>query len=139
MTLAVLALAGLLYWMYRRGELQALLASTRPKAARWLMAAASGLLALGGLRSGNWVLVALGIAALIFFAYGPARAPAAVSLSEVEARALLGLEPAATRTDVDAAWRRLIAQVHPDKGGSAELARRVTAARDLLLSRLETR
>ncbi len=38
---------------------------------------------------------------------------------------------------VRAAHCRLVASVHPDRGGSAELARRVNAARDLLLGRME--
>ena len=36
---------------------------------------------------------------------------------------------------IRAAPRRLIAGVHPDRGGSADLARRINAARDLLLGR----
>ena len=31
--------------------------------------------------------------------------------------------------------RRLVSAVHPDRGGSAELARRINAARDVLLKR----
>lgn len=138
MAIAVLAAAALLYWMYRRGELTALLGAARPKLARWLMMGASGLLAMNGLRSGNWIETGLGIAALIFFIYVPLRTPV-VAGDTAEAQALLGLSPAATADDVNAAWRRLISQVHPDHGGSAELARRVTAARDLLLTRLEIR
>ncbi len=38
---------------------------------------------------------------------------------------------------IRAAHPRLIAGVHPDRGGSAELARRVNAARDLLLGWIE--
>ena len=45
----------------------------------------------------------------------------------------LGLE--AGDDEIIAAHRRLIARVHPDRGGSADLARRVNQARDLLLSR----
>ena len=56
------------------------------------------------------------------------------ALSPAEARALLGVPPGATRDDIAAAHRRLIARVHPDVGGSAALAQRVNAARDLLLT-----
>jgi DnaJ family protein C protein 19 len=55
---------------------------------------------------------------------------------EIEARQVLGLDRGADADDVRAAHRRLVAQVHPDRGGSAELTRRVNAARDLLLTRL---
>lgn len=50
-----------------------------------------------------------------------------------EARAVLGVGVDADRAEIQAAWRRIAAAVHPDHGGSAELARRVNAARDILL------
>lgn len=52
-----------------------------------------------------------------------------------DARAVLGVEAGADAEAIRAAHRRLAAGVHPDRGGSAELARRVNAARDLLLRR----
>jgi len=54
-----------------------------------------------------------------------------------EARALLGLDAGASAADVRDAHRRLIARVHPDAGGSDELATRVNAARDALLHELK--
>ncbi|WP_238995261.1 molecular chaperone DnaJ [Sphingomonas solaris] len=53
-----------------------------------------------------------------------------------EALGLLGLPAAADAGMVRAAHRRLIRRVHPDAGGSADLARRVNAARDTLLAEL---
>ena len=53
-----------------------------------------------------------------------------------EARALLGVPETASLSDIRDAHRRLIAKVHPDTGGSAELATRVNAARDALVSDL---
>ena len=53
-----------------------------------------------------------------------------------EARSILGLADDASPEDVRAAHRRLLSAVHPDKGGSAELTRRVNAARDVLLRRV---
>ncbi|MBB5711574.1 J domain-containing protein [Sphingomonas xinjiangensis] len=61
--------------------------------------------------------------------------PVAVSLDEAEARAILGLQAGAGRDEIKAAHRRLVSAVHPDRGGSEELTRRVNAARDLLLRR----
>ncbi|MEG3164506.1 DnaJ domain-containing protein [Sphingomonas sp. PB2P19] len=55
---------------------------------------------------------------------------------EAEARAILGLDRGADADAIRTAHRRLVATVHPDRGGSADLARRVNAARDLLLKRL---
>ena len=52
---------------------------------------------------------------------------------EADARELLGVAAGAGEQDIRAAHRRLVATVHPDKGGSAELTRRVNEARDRLL------
>ena len=56
-------------------------------------------------------------------------------MPEAEARAVLGVSAAADADEIRAAHRRLVAAVHPDKGGSAELTRRINAARDTLLKR----
>ncbi len=53
------------------------------------------------------------------------------------ARALLGLPPDADAGAVKAAHRRLIASVHPDRGGTEALAAEINAARELLLRHLE--
>lgn len=50
-----------------------------------------------------------------------------------EAARLLGLDPAAGTDAVLDAHRRLIAKVHPDAGGNAELAARINLARDTML------
>ncbi|WP_372502017.1 hypothetical protein P7L66_08965 [Tistrella mobilis] len=60
-------------------------------------------------------------------------ATAADEMSEAEARAILGVEAGAGAAEITAAWRRMMARVHPDHGGSAALAARVNAARDRLL------
>ena len=52
-----------------------------------------------------------------------------------EARRILGVGRDADSAAVRAAHRRLVAGVHPDRGGSAELARRVNWARDVLLAK----
>lgn len=51
----------------------------------------------------------------------------------VDARKLLGLGPEADARAIRAAHRRLIASVHPDKGGTEALAAQINAARDLLI------
>jgi DnaJ homolog subfamily C member 19 len=53
--------------------------------------------------------------------------------SDTEARAVLGVGQDAGPDEIRAAHRRLIATVHPDRGGSPELTRQVNAARDILL------
>ena len=54
-------------------------------------------------------------------------------LGEGEARAILGVDAAAGPEEIRAAHRRLVSALHPDKGGSAELTRRINLARDTLL------
>ncbi|MBY8828746.1 J domain-containing protein [Hephaestia mangrovi] len=66
----------------------------------------------------------------------PRRKPRPVPrLDETEARAILGVSASDDDEAVRAAHRRLITAVHPDRGGSAELARRINLARDTLLAR----
>jgi hypothetical protein len=55
-------------------------------------------------------------------------------MSRGEALEVLGLEPGADEDDIRAAHRRLLRLVHPDRGGSAYLARRIYQARDALLA-----
>ena len=52
------------------------------------------------------------------------------------ARRLLGVEANARRDDIVAAHKRLVAMVHPDKGGSNDQVHEANAARDLLLDEL---
>jgi len=59
--------------------------------------------------------------------------PAEGPLTRAEAFAILGLEEGATESEIRAAHRRLMRTAHPDQGGSAWLAARLNAARDLLL------
>lgn len=56
--------------------------------------------------------------------------------SEAEARAILGVGVDADIATIRAAHRRLIQAVHPDRGGSTDLTRRINAARDTLIGRL---
>jgi len=63
----------------------------------------------------------------------PPPVPVAPSGPEADARAVLGVARDAGPDEIRAAHRRLIASVHPDRGGSPELTRQVNAARDILL------
>jgi type IV secretion system protein VirD4 len=54
-------------------------------------------------------------------------------MTRADALDILGLKEGATREEVNAAWRRVIQQVHRDKGGSDYLTRQVNQARDILL------
>lgn len=62
----------------------------------------------------------------------PPRGPRA-DMSREEALAVLGLSGGATGEEIKAAHRRLIQRMHPDVGGSADLAARINRAKDVLL------
>lgn len=53
-----------------------------------------------------------------------------------KARKLLEVEEGANREQIKAAHKRLIAMVHPDRGGSNTAVHEANAARDLLLDAL---
>ena len=61
----------------------------------------------------------------------PARRPD--PMSPDEAYRILGLQPGASDEDVKAAYRRVIGQLHPDRGGTDYLAAKVNQAKDVLL------
>ena len=52
------------------------------------------------------------------------------------ARELLGVPARANRTDIIAAHKRLVAMVHPDRGGTNRQVHEANDARDLLLASL---
>ncbi|MFO1371648.1 MAG: DnaJ domain-containing protein [Candidatus Competibacteraceae bacterium] len=54
-------------------------------------------------------------------------------MSRSEAYEILGLQPGASREEIQTAYRRLIQRLHPDRGGSAYLAARLNQARGVLL------
>jgi hypothetical protein len=63
----------------------------------------------------------------------PPPSSTATTLSEREAREVLGLGLAPSREDIIEAHRRLMQKVHPDVGGSTYLARQLNEAKKVLL------
>ncbi|UAK26694.1 molecular chaperone DnaJ [Sphingomonas nostoxanthinifaciens] len=80
----------------------------------------TGLIGLGG--AGWW---------LWFRRAGPPRSAPQMTLDR--ARRVLDVPADASPETIRAAHRRLVGRVHPDHGGSADLAAEVNAARDALL------
>jgi DnaJ family protein C protein 19 len=100
-----------------------------------LVAAGTALVGAFLLLKGQWQLaIPLFLPAVwMLVQQSPAQAPPP-RLEIEEARRILGVSARASADDIRAAHRRLVAKVHPDQGGTAELATRVNAARDLLLA-----
>jgi hypothetical protein len=136
MGLLALLLVGAVGWLWWQGHLG-------PDAGRKLGVAGGTGLALWLIGRGQTVPgLALGGATAALAYAGWMRSRVAVRpMDEIEARQLLGVGLNASAEEILAAHRRLIAQVHPDvnpdKAGAAEMARRVNAARDLLLARTQ--
>jgi hypothetical protein len=78
--------------------------------------------------------------ALLWGAYRRSRiASPSPGMPVEDARKLLGVGPGASLSEIRDAHRRLIARVHPDAGGSAELANRINVARDILVAEMNRR
>ena len=82
--------------------------------------------------------VLIGLVAIVWL-WWRRHSAARTAMPPAEARALLGVGEQASLQEIRDAHRRLIARVHPDTGGSAELATRVNAARDALVAELNRR
>ena len=117
MGLLLIAAAAVGWWAWKTRDAQALRIGD----------VAAVLAALIGLR-----LFTRGAAWWLWFRRGDRQAPA---MSREEAGRLLGVPRNASAEAVRAAHRRLVMRVHPDAGGSAGLAARINAARDVLLAR----
>lgn len=79
---------------------------------------------------------ALMAGALLWAGYRRKRRRRPPAMSVADARALLGVGEGASLAEIREAHRRLITKVHPDAGGSDELANRVNAARDTLVAEM---
>ncbi|HEX8262632.1 MAG TPA: DnaJ domain-containing protein [Allosphingosinicella sp.] len=124
--LILLAAAGLL-WAFATGRLKGFTYEDG-------IAAASFLLGLRLFTTGRLILGSALMAGALLWAAWRRQRPSTKPMPAEDARRLLGVGEGATLQEIRDAHRRLIAKVHPDAGGSAELAHRVNAARDTLLA-----
>jgi DnaJ homolog subfamily C member 19 len=126
---ALIALIALgLGWAWWTGRLKGVTFEDAAAAAAFLLGlrfATTGKLAIG---------LPLMLAAIAWGLYRRARAARGTIMDAAEARKLLGVDAEASVDEIRAAHRRLIAKAHPDAGGSAELARRINTARDILVA-----
>jgi hypothetical protein len=126
--LVLIAVAGVLYWAWKTRDPQALRVSD-------VMAVLAALIGLKMLNSHS-PLGVLGVGGAIWWFWirksGKLAKPVQ-SMTHAEARSLLEVPISATPEEIRSAHRRLVARVHPDVGGSADLTRRVNDARDTLL------
>lgn len=98
------------------------------------LAGAAVLLGLRFVTVGRPLTGALAIAGGLLYAGWRRGRFARPAMPVEDARRLLGVPADASLADIRSAHRRLIARVHPDAGGSVELASRINAARDALIA-----
>lgn len=124
--LILITALGVLYWAWKTRDPQAMRISD-------VMAVVAALIGLKMLESHSPLgLFGLGAAGWWLWFRRGGRTNVR-RMTEVEARRLLEVSPSASPAEIRAAYRRLMARVHPDVGGSADLTRQVNAARDALL------
>ena len=111
---------------------------TTPKRPRWVTSALVGaVVSVFLFRLGTIGLLAgAAAAAALWYLPRPRTAPQR-GMAEAEARATLGVGADATAAAIRAAHRTRIATAHPDRGGSADAAARLNAARDVLLHKMD--
>jgi DnaJ family protein C protein 19 len=128
MGLLILLAAGTLLWAFATGRLKGFTYEDG-------IAAMLFLLGFSLFTKGRLVLgAALMASALLWAAWR--RRPSQQPMPVEDARRLLGVGEGASLQEIRDAHRRLITRVHPDTGGSAELAHRVNAARDALVAEM---
>jgi DnaJ homolog subfamily C member 19 len=123
----LIAAAGAGYWAWKTRDPQAIRIGD-------VAAVVAALIALKLLKS-NVPLGVLALAGAGWWLWFRRKAAPAEGLLREEASRLLEVPLDASAPAIRAAHRRLIARVHPDVGGSADLTRRVNAARDIMLQR----
>lgn len=128
----ILLVAGAIVWAWSSGRLKNFSYEDGVAAALFLLGLR--LLTTGRLLPG----AALMGGSIMWAAYRRKRG-AEPAMPVEEARQLLGVGADASLAEIREAHRRLIAKVHPDIGGSAELARRVNVARDTLVAEMNRR
>ncbi|PCI59614.1 MAG: hypothetical protein COB37_11250 [Kordiimonadales bacterium] len=106
-----------------------------------LLASGRGIAAIAPIGYAGWRMLGFGqtIASLYKRFGGENKASvgpkAAVTLSRDDALEVLGLRDGASHQEIKSAHKRLIAQCHPDKGGSDWMAAKINDARRILLDK----
>ena len=124
----ILAAAGGLLWAWATGRLKGFTLDDGIAAIVFLLG--FRLLTTGKLLIGATLMAG----ALLWAAHRRRQLAPPLQMPIEDARRLLGVSETASLEEIRAAHRRLIARVHPDAGGSADLAERVNAARDTLVA-----
>ena len=124
----LLAAAGLI-WLWWTGKLRGFTYED-------IVAGLIFLLGFQMMAKGKLLIGAVLMAGAILWAAWRRGRTGAPAMPVEDARRLLGVGPNATLAEIRDAHRRLIARVHPDAGGSDELANRVNIARDTLVAEM---
>lgn len=135
MILLLLIAGAMVVWAWRSGELKALRSGD-------IVAILAVLAAVAMLMHGGQALPVIAIAGAGGWYWHrrrsrPMRPKAAMTVDE--AQRVLNLSADAGPDQIRAAHRAMVSRVHPDSGGSADLAARVNLARDILIADLQRR
>lgn len=122
-----------LYRFFLKADPQQVKASLLAAAAIGIAGAALLLTLTGRLPLALAILAALWPVGVQYLKNRKSMAAPSVPLTEKEAYEVLGLSEGASAEDIRAAHIRLMKKVHPDQQGSDWLAKKINAAKDLLL------
>jgi hypothetical protein len=114
------------------------LARARNRLAAYAMAAVAIVAAALDAARGGWLGGSILLSAGLWLATSTRRAQlraSAPGMGRAEAASMLGVAESASRAEIDAAYKRLMLRVHPDRGGAAGLAAQLNAARAVMLGR----
>jgi hypothetical protein len=127
MMLVLLIAAGIGYWAWKTREGQALRIGD-------VAAVVAALIGLRLMTRGAELQGMIGLAGAAWWLWFRRQGSGAGSaMTPADARRLLDVPGDASPEEIRTAHRRLVARVHPDVGGSADLTAQVNAARDMLL------
>jgi DnaJ homolog subfamily C member 19 len=128
----ILLVAGLIGWAYWSGRLKGLTFEDG-------VAGVAFLLGLRFAATGKLVFALPLLTGAALWGVYRTRRQRTATMPVDDARRLLGVSENASLADISEAHKRLIQKVHPDTGGSAELANRVNVARDTLVAEMKRR
>lgn len=140
MTALLIFGGAILAWLVLSGKIKSMTSN------QWL-ALVIALLGANFLRGGNWIMGGAMLAGAAFLSGWriliPAKEDGAAekrprNFELDRARSLLNVTEDASPEEINAAWKKCLAEHHPDNGGDEQLAKMINRARQILLEDLDS-